>query len=86
MWNLIEQHGRIPSHIFLDYALTYLVIGSTVALTLGQLGPEQPNFLEQLQQDNGSMVAFAFAGGFCLALGVGHSWRMGEPHTNTLSM
>jgi ABC-type Na+ efflux pump permease subunit len=75
VWNLIEQRGRIPSHIFLDYALTYLVLGTVVALTLGQLGPadaSSPRFLQQLSQDNGRMVAFALAGGFFLAFGV--SW------------
>jgi hypothetical protein len=73
VWNLIEQRGRIPSHIFLDYALTYLVLGTAVALTLGQLGPataESPAFLQQLSQQNGRMVAFALAGGFFLAFGV----------------
>jgi hypothetical protein len=75
---LIEQRGRIPSHIFLDYALTYLVLGTVVALTLGQLGPgtpDSPQFLQQLGQDNGRMVAFAIAGGFFLAFGV--SWGGG---------
>ncbi|KAF6262348.1 ureide permease-domain-containing protein [Scenedesmus sp. NREL 46B-D3] len=72
VWNLIEQRGRVPSHIFLDYALTYLVLGTAVALTLGQLGPATPGsppFLQQLSQDNSRMVAFALAGGFCLAFG-----------------
>jgi hypothetical protein len=73
VWNLIEQRGRIPAHIFLDYALTYLVLATAIALTLGQLGPgtpETPPFLQQLRQDNGRMVAFAMAGGFFLAFGV----------------
>uniref|UniRef100_A0A383VZ22 Uncharacterized protein n=1 Tax=Tetradesmus obliquus TaxID=3088 RepID=A0A383VZ22_TETOB len=72
VWNLIEQRGRIPSHTFLDYALTYLLLGTAAALTLGQLGPEDaaaPRFLTQLQQDNGRAVAFALAGGFFLAFG-----------------
>ncbi|WIA38780.1 hypothetical protein OEZ86_002068 [Tetradesmus obliquus] len=72
VWNLIEQRGRIPSHTFLDYALTYLLLGTAAALTLGQLGPENaatPRFLTQLTQDNGRAVAFALAGGFFLAFG-----------------
>jgi hypothetical protein len=81
----VERRGRIPAHIFLDYALTYLVVGCIAALTLGQLGPSagsktatlhrsaatELSFTQQLQhvQDNWQMVVFAMCGGFCLAMG-----------------
>jgi hypothetical protein len=66
----------LPSHIFMDYCLTYLAFAATCALTLGQLGPpavsplgQSLQFLDQLQQQNWQLVAFALAGGTCLALG-----------------
>lgn len=72
----VEQSGRLPSHTFLDYTLTYLLFAASTALTLGQLGPaatsplgQSLNFLDQLQQDNWQLVLFALAGGACLALG-----------------
>jgi hypothetical protein len=72
----VEQSGRLPSHTFLDYTLTYLLFAASTALTLGQLGPasvstlgQSLNFLDQLQQDNWQLVMFALAGGACLALG-----------------
>lgn len=72
----VEQSGRLPSHTFLDYSLTYLAFASAAALTLGQLGPpavsplgQSLQFLDQLRQDNWQMVLFALAGGTCLAFG-----------------
>lgn len=72
LWNKVEQRGRIPSHTFLDYATTYLVVAVATALTFGQLGPDGDpprNFLAQLRQPNGRAVAFAVAGGATLAVG-----------------
>ena len=54
-WAYVEIRGRIQSHTFLDTQLTYLVIVSVQAMTLGQLGPPQadkPNFFTQLGQPN----------------------------------
>jgi hypothetical protein len=74
----VEAAGRLPAHVFLDYALTYLAFATTCALMLGQLGPPAHHpvsgaslqFFDQLtQQPNWQMVAFALAGGTCLALG-----------------
>lgn len=72
----VEQSGRLPSHTFLDYSLTYLAFAAASALTLGQLGPpavsplgQSLQFLDQLRQDNWQMVLFALAGGTCLAFG-----------------
>jgi hypothetical protein len=72
IWNRVERHGRTPSHTFLDYTLGYLAVAIATTFTLGQFGPPydgRPNFFEQLPQPNGAMVAFAAAGGVCLALG-----------------
>jgi hypothetical protein len=68
----VELSGRLPAHTFLDYTVAYLVVAVVTSLTFGQLGPsyhDLPNFLEQLQQPNGPVVAFAIAGGICLSLG-----------------
>jgi hypothetical protein len=70
--------GRLPSHTFMDYCLTYLVFVTVCALTLGQLGPpayspegQSLQFLDQLlrQPTNWPMVLFALGGGTCLAFG-----------------
>lgn len=68
----MELSGRLPAHTFLDYTVAYLAVALVTSLTFGQLGPpyhDLPNFLEQLQQPNGPVVAFAIAGGICLSLG-----------------
>jgi hypothetical protein len=72
----VEQYGRLPSHIFMDYCITYLLFATACALTLGQLGPsvyspmgQSLQFLDQLTQQNWPIVLFAIAGGTCLALG-----------------
>jgi len=51
--------------------LTYLTVGVVTSLTLGQIGAAAPgsaNFFDQLSQPNGQLVAFAVAGGVCLAV------------------
>ena len=50
---LLERRGKLPSHTFLDYAVTNYIVAIVVALTLGQIGsstPEHPNFTTQLKQ------------------------------------
>ncbi|KAK9794901.1 hypothetical protein WJX73_001796 [Symbiochloris irregularis] len=72
LFNLLERRGRIPSHTFLDYALTNFLVAVVIALTLGEIGrstPQTPNFTVQVHQDNGPAVGFAIAGGVLLFLG-----------------
>ena len=40
VWKHISLKGRNFTHTFLDYCLTYVVLGSFTAVTFGQLGPE----------------------------------------------
>ena len=50
---LLERRGRLPSHTFLDYAVTNYLVAIVVALTLGQIGSsteKTPNFTTQLKQ------------------------------------
>jgi drug/metabolite transporter (DMT)-like permease len=72
LFNLVERRGRLPTHTFLDYAITNYLVAIVVALTLGQIGsstPETPNFTTQLRQNNGPSVGFAVAGGIFLCIG-----------------
>jgi hypothetical protein len=63
--------SRHPFHTFLDYGLTYIVIGTLAAVTLGNAGPSigsSPKFSEQIHQANGPVAAFAILAGICLGL------------------
>ncbi|XP_073139465.1 ureide permease 1-like isoform X2 [Henckelia pumila] len=66
---LLERRGRLPQHTYLDYTITNLLAAVIIAFTLGEIGTEKPNFLDQLSQDNWSSVLFAMAGGIVLSLG-----------------
>lgn len=58
VWNLVEKRGRIPSHTFIDYSLSYLMVAVITSLTLGQIGGPidgRSNFLQQLRQPNGKV-------------------------------
>ncbi len=72
VWKHIALRGRNFTHTFLDYCLTYAVIGAFTALTFGQLGPEisgQPNFIDQLQQKAVYiLVPTAAFGGMCFMM------------------
>ncbi|KAK4779920.1 hypothetical protein SAY87_016026 [Trapa incisa] len=68
----LERWGRLPQHTYLDYSITNLIAAVIVALTLGELGkgtPSEPNFLDQLFQDNWPSVLFALSSGVFIALG-----------------
>ena len=71
IWNFVERKGRNSAHIYMDYAVTYLVAATTTALTLGQFGSSAstaPNFLEQMTQHNAKLVAFAVLSGVCMGV------------------
>ena len=72
IWNFVERKGRNSAHIYMDYAVTYLVSATTTALTLGQFGSSAsvaPNFIAQITQRNGKLVAFALLSGVCMGVG-----------------
>ncbi|XP_038893122.1 ureide permease 1-like [Benincasa hispida] len=69
---LLERRGRLPQHTYLDYSITNLLAAVIIALTLGEIGKssdDNPNFIQQLYQDNWPSVMFAMAGGIVLSLG-----------------
>ncbi|XP_028801089.1 ureide permease 1 [Neltuma alba] len=69
---LLERRGRLPQHTYLDYSITNLLAAVIIAFTFGQIGQSshnEPNFLDQLAQDNWPSVLFAMGGGIVLSLG-----------------
>lgn len=78
IWNFVERKGRNSAHIYMDYAVTYLVAATTTALTLGQFGSSAssaPNFLEQITQQNAKLVAFAVLSGVCMGVRCPMAWK-----------
>ena len=71
IWNLVERKGRNSAHIYMDYAVTYLVSATITALTLGQFGTSSSvaPFAAQITQQNGKLVAFALLSGVCMGVG-----------------
>ncbi|CAK9316764.1 unnamed protein product [Citrullus colocynthis] len=69
---LLERRGRLPQHTYLDYSITNLLAAVVIAFTFGQIGKssnDNPNFIQQLYQENWPSVLFAMAGGIVLSLG-----------------
>ncbi|XP_054809237.1 ureide permease 3 isoform X4 [Prosopis cineraria] len=69
---LLERRGRLPQHTYLDYSITNLLAAVLIAFTFGEMGkstPDNPNFIDQLYQDNWPSVLFAMAGGVVLSIG-----------------
>lgn len=69
---LLERRGRLPQHTYLDYSITNLLAAVIIAFTFGQIGQssdDNPNFIQQLYQENWPSVLFAMAGGIVLSLG-----------------
>ncbi|CAA0825547.1 Ureide permease 2 [Striga hermonthica] len=69
---LLERRGRLPQHTYLDYTITNLLAALIIAFTFGQIGKnsnENPNFINQLSQDNWPSVIFAMIGGIFLSVG-----------------
>ncbi|KAI9111782.1 hypothetical protein K1719_017472 [Acacia pycnantha] len=69
---LLERRGRLPQHTYLDYTITNLLAALLIAFTFGEIGkstPDNPNFIDQLSQDNWPSVLFAMAGGVVLCIG-----------------
>lgn len=70
-WRHLGMNGRNQTHTFLDYGLTYIVVGALTAVTLGNAGASigaAPSFSEQIRQPHSPAVAFALAAGVCLGL------------------
>ncbi|PKI44430.1 hypothetical protein CRG98_035162 [Punica granatum] len=68
----LERRGRLPQHTYLDYTLTNFLAAVVIAFTLGEIGkgtPTEPNFLDQLFQDNWPSILFAISGGVLLGIG-----------------
>ncbi|CAI9767986.1 unnamed protein product [Fraxinus pennsylvanica] len=68
---LLERRGRLPQHTYLVYTITNLLAAVIIAFTFDEIEKrttEQPNFLNQLSQDNWHSVLFAMAGGIVLGL------------------
>ncbi|GAA0181018.1 hypothetical protein LIER_42271 [Lithospermum erythrorhizon] len=69
---LLERRGRLPQHTYLDFTITNLLAALIMVFAFGEAGKnsnENPNFLNQLPQDNWSSVSFALAAGVFLSLG-----------------
>ncbi|KAL6573515.1 Phospholipid metabolism protein [Orobanche hederae] len=69
---LLERRGRLPQHTYLDYTFTNLLAALIIAFTFGEIGKgttENPNFINQLSQNNWPSVIFAMIGGIVLSLG-----------------
>ncbi len=72
IWNFVERKGRNSAHIYMDYAVTYLISATVSALILGDFGASSsvaPNFISQITQPNGKLVAFAVLSGGCMGVG-----------------
>jgi hypothetical protein len=72
IWNYVERKGRNSTHIYFDYAATYVVAATVSASTLGTFGhspSSAPSFFEQLGQRNGPLAAFAILSGCCMGVG-----------------
>ncbi|KAL6529307.1 Phospholipid metabolism protein [Orobanche gracilis] len=69
---LLERRGRLPQYTYLDYTFTNLLAALIIAFTFGEIGKgttENPNFINQLSQNNWPSVIFAMIGGIVLSLG-----------------
>ncbi|CAI9767964.1 unnamed protein product [Fraxinus pennsylvanica] len=61
---LLERRGRLPQHTYLVYTITNLLAAVIIAFTFDEIEKrttEQPNFLNQLSQDNWPSVLFTMA-------------------------
>ncbi len=73
IWNFVERKGRNSAHMYMDYAVTYLLSATISALVLGDFGSSSsvaPNFIAQITQQNGKLVAFAIMSGVCMGVGL----------------
>ncbi|KAL6868116.1 hypothetical protein ACP4OV_014961 [Aristida adscensionis] len=74
LMQFMERRGRLPQHIYLDFAIANFLVAVLIAVTAGQIGESKagmPNFFTQLSQiqDNWTSVLFAVAGGLTLSVG-----------------
>uniref|UniRef100_A0A7S1C312 EamA domain-containing protein n=1 Tax=Bicosoecida sp. CB-2014 TaxID=1486930 RepID=A0A7S1C312_9STRA len=72
VFKVVERRGMRTEHAYLDYSPGNFVVALALALTVGNMGaalPGEPNFSDNLVDDNARRIFFAALGGATLCIG-----------------